>query len=62
MVEGITERNIFHAESMEKAVRLAYVHGKKTVLLSNASPSFNLFKDYKDKSAQYRKWIAELGG
>src|SRR3989344_1629990 len=62
MVEGITERNIFHAESMEKAVRLAYVHGKKTVLLSNASPSFNLFKDYKDTSAQYRKWIAELGG
>ena len=72
MVEGIVGRNVFHAQSMEEAVRLAYQHthlppahaggvqAGGVCLLSNASPSFNLFKDYKDKSAQYRKWILEL--
>lgn len=50
--------------TMEAAVKAAYERTAAggVVLLSNASPSFNLFKDYKDKSAQYRKWIEALGG
>ncbi|HEY4506413.1 MAG TPA: Mur ligase family protein [Candidatus Paceibacterota bacterium] len=60
MVEGITGKSIFHANSMEEAVGLAYANAKKAVLLSNASPSYNMFKDYKDKSAQYRHWIKFL--
>lgn len=60
MVEGIEGKNIFHVQSMEEAVRLAYQHAKRAVLLSNASPSYNMFKDYKDKSAQYRKWVQAL--
>ncbi len=63
MVEHVRDRTIIPVSSMEEAVRAAYAHTPSggTVLLSNASPSFNLFKDYKDKSAQYRKWIKKLG-
>ncbi|MEJ0053571.1 MAG: Mur ligase family protein [bacterium] len=62
MVAEVSERNIIPVSSMEEAVRAAYTHTRPggIVLLSNASPSFNLFKDYKDKSAQYRKWISTL--
>ena len=60
MVVGIMGKKIFDVNSMEEAVKTAYEHATKAVLLSNASPSYNMFKDYKDKSAQYRKWIKEL--
>ncbi|MGH7175074.1 MAG: Mur ligase family protein [Minisyncoccia bacterium] len=62
MTEHINDREVLPVFSMEEAVRAAYAHTPEggVVLLSNASPSFNLFKDYKDKSAQYRKWIVEL--
>lgn len=51
--------------SMDEAVRLAYAHTTpgKAVLMSNASPSFSLFKNYQDKAEQYQsaiKRIAEL--
>ncbi|MBY0539716.1 hypothetical protein K2P56_04825 [Patescibacteria group bacterium] len=62
ITEGIVGKEIVHASSMEEAVRAAYRCTPEggTVLLSNASPSFNMFKDYKDKSAQYRHWIQTL--
>lgn len=49
-------------ESMEEAVRFAYQHAPENgvVLLSPSSPSFGQFKDYEDKSAQYRSWIEQL--
>ncbi len=64
MVAKLGDRRVIPISSMEEAVRAAFAETRAggTVLLSNASPSFNLFKDYKDKSAQYRKWIEELGG
>lgn len=45
--------------NMEEAVTTAYAKTPVggVVLLSNASPSFNMFKNYKDKSDQYRKAI-----
>lgn len=63
MVANVSDRIVIPVTNMEEAVKHAYKETPKggTVLLSNASPSFNLFKDYKDKSAQYRKWIVELG-
>jgi UDP-N-acetylmuramoylalanine--D-glutamate ligase len=59
MVAKAKGKIIIRVSSMIDAVKAAYEHTPKggTVLLSNASPSFNLFKDYKDKSAQYRKWV-----
>ena len=63
MVTQVRDRTVIPVTTMEEAIRAAYAHTPKggIVLLSNASPSFNLFKDYKDKSAQYRRWITELG-
>ncbi len=62
MIEKVKDRTIIPVSSMEEAVRAAYEHTPLggIVLLSNASPSFNLFKDYKDKSTQYRKWVNKL--
>lgn len=59
MVRDIKGRKIISVTSMQEAVTSAYRYTPNggVVLLSNASPSFNLFKDYKDKSAQYRHWI-----
>jgi UDP-N-acetylmuramoyl-L-alanine---L-glutamate ligase len=62
MVSRITGCNIIPVFSMESAVREAFRCTPEggVVLLSNASPSFNMFKDYKDKSVQYRHWVQTL--
>lgn len=62
MVKEVTDRNVIPVSSMREAVEAAYASTPEggTVLLSNASPSFNLFKDYRDKSAQYRENIRML--
>jgi UDP-N-acetylmuramoylalanine--D-glutamate ligase len=48
--------------NMEDAVRFAYTHATagSVVLLSPSSPSFGQFKDYQDKSRQFRLWIQQL--
>lgn len=63
MVTQVHNQKIIPVTSMQEAVRMAFQHTPQggTVLLSNASPSFNIFRDYKDKSAQYRKWIQLMG-
>lgn len=62
MIAEVGDRTIVETSTMEEAVRAAFAHTPAggTVLLSTASPSYNLFVDYKDRSAQYRKWIKEL--
>jgi UDP-N-acetylmuramoyl-L-alanine---L-glutamate ligase len=49
-------------QDMEDAVRFAYEHASAdgVVLLSPSSPSFGQFKDYRDKSQQFRSWIEQL--
>jgi UDP-N-acetylmuramoyl-L-alanine---L-glutamate ligase len=49
----------FMVNSMEEAVRIAYQKTEtgKICLLSPASPSFGMFKDYRHRSEEYRKYI-----
>ncbi len=53
----------FKTDSMEEAVSLAfkYTIPGKIVLLSPASSSFNLFKDYEDRGNQFKKYVTSMG-
>lgn len=50
-------------QSMEEAVEASYKFTTpgKIVLLSCASTSFNLFKDYADRGNQFKEWVMKLG-
>lgn len=52
-------KHYFETKDMPAAVQFARDHTKKEAvcLLSNASPSYNLFKDYEDKARQFVKAI-----
>lgn len=53
----------FKTNNMKEAVELAFKHTSpgKIALLSPASSSFNLFKDYADRGSQFRDWVKKLG-
>ncbi len=53
-------KNIFKVDNMKDAVKIAYENCRGICLLSNAAASLNIFKNYKDKSEQYRYWIEKL--
>ncbi|MCX6789257.1 MAG: UDP-N-acetylmuramoyl-L-alanine--D-glutamate ligase, partial [Candidatus Gribaldobacteria bacterium] len=53
----------FQAQSMEEAVRICYQQTPKNgiCLLSPASASFNMFKDYQNRGEQFKKWVKKYG-
>ncbi|MDP2641586.1 MAG: UDP-N-acetylmuramoyl-L-alanine--D-glutamate ligase [Candidatus Yanofskybacteria bacterium] len=54
---------IFFVESMKEAVALCYRHARKgsVCLLSPASPSFNMFRDYQDRGEQFTAYARSYG-
>ena len=54
----------FFVNSMERAVRLAYAHTApgKICLHSPASPSFGLFRDYRERGRLFKDWVRRLAG
>ncbi|HSW89727.1 MAG TPA: Mur ligase family protein [Patescibacteria group bacterium] len=55
------EQKVFHVDSMKQAVAIAYKEvGEGIVLLSAGAPSFGIFIDYRDRSAQFRQCIENL--
>ncbi len=59
-VKNDPNRNVFEASSMEEAVKFAYENTKGVCLMATAAASFGLFKNYKDRSEQYKYWINQI--
>lgn len=55
--------NILETESMEEAVKFAYEHTPRDsiCLLSCASPSFSLWKNFEEKGNLFQKFVREYG-
>lgn len=59
----LTKMNFIKTSSMEEAVKFAYKNTAegKTCLLSTASPSYSLWKNFEDKGESFEKYVKKLG-
>ncbi|MFA5185167.1 MAG: UDP-N-acetylmuramoyl-L-alanine--D-glutamate ligase [Patescibacteria group bacterium] len=55
--------NILRTKSMQEALGFAYANTEKgkVCLLSTASPSYSLWKNFEEKGDEFAKWVKELG-
>ncbi len=55
-------KNIFYIESLDKAVKKAFevTNAGESILLSPAAPSYNVYKNYEEKSKDYINIISSL--
>jgi UDP-N-acetylmuramoylalanine--D-glutamate ligase len=55
--------NVLHTKSMQEAVAFAYTHTQpgRICLLSTASPSYSLWKDFEEKGALFQRWVRRYG-
>jgi UDP-N-acetylmuramoylalanine--D-glutamate ligase len=60
---GARGLNIIHTRDMRTAVEFAYLHTAtgKICLLSTASPSYSLWKDFEEKGGEFVRWVKEIG-
>ncbi len=63
MFTGASELNILRTRSMRDAVQFAYDHTEpgEICLLSTASPSYSLWKDFNEKGNEFQKYAKKLG-
>jgi len=61
---GVTGLNVIHLRDMKTAVEFAYLHTApgKICLLSTASPSYSLWKNFEEKGDEFVRWVEEIGG
>jgi UDP-N-acetylmuramoyl-L-alanine---L-glutamate ligase len=59
---GYTPQQVLHTSSMKEAVEFAYQHAAPDTvcLLSCASPSYSVFKNFEDKGNQFQQYVKEL--
>ncbi|GHW02442.1 UDP-N-acetylmuramoylalanine--D-glutamate ligase [candidate division SR1 bacterium] len=64
LASDLDKYNVIHTRSMEEGVRFAYDHTSpgKIALLSTATPSFSLRKDFEEKGDLFQEWVIKLGG
>lgn len=63
MLKQVQDFNIYKTDSMEKAVKFAFkvTPNGKICLLSTASPSYSLWKNFEEKGDQFQYFVKKLG-
>lgn len=61
--EGVTIANTLHTRSMQEAVAFCYTHTPKgtVCLLSTASPSYSVWKNFEQKGDLFQKYVKAYG-
>ncbi len=58
-----TQFNVLNTTDMKEAVEFAFINTPKgtACILSTASPSFSVWKNFEEKGNLFKKWVRELG-